>query len=138
MHSAAQAYARTARTGLTGRALEAALLQRLAGELERASAGDMVDPSAFTRALLDNRRLWAMFASDATEADSVLPEKLRMDIAACTAFVLRQTHLAMIDPRPSTVAPLMNLNRTVAEGLAAQVTNPAGPAPDAAGVARSA
>ena len=61
MHHAAQAYARTARSALSGRELEAAVLQRCANDLQRALQSLPDDPQPLLEALNRNSRLWGEF-----------------------------------------------------------------------------
>lgn len=123
MSQAAHAYARTARTGLSPRQLEAAVLNRCASDLLRAIDGDG-EPRQLLAALDRNREAWALFARAAGAPDSPLPEEQRNAILRMAAFTLQQTldigrkiaNAPGATPGP-LVSPLVHLNRELAAGL---------------------
>lgn len=116
-------YGRTARAGLSGRALEAALLSQIAIDLERSVTRDPVDLDGLNDAVARQRKLWALIGGDASAPATHLPAPLRSEIQGLCAWTLRQSLRAMVDPRPEQVLPLARVNRILAEGL--------GSAPDA-------
>lgn len=124
MNAAAQAYATTARTGLTGRALEAAVLTRCATDLQRASAhlADGAEaPLALYQALERNRQAWRIFTAEARDEESLLPPEIRRNLLVTAAFVFARTaeiceatdHGALA----ALVRPLIEYNRLLAAGL---------------------
>jgi len=123
MNAALQAYAATARTGLTGRALEAAVLTRCATELQRAAqATDGPDARfALIQALERNRQAWRIFAAQARDADSPLPAGIRRNLLVTATFVFARTAEICDTTDGSSVAPLVrplvDCNRLLAAGL---------------------
>lgn len=121
MHSALRAYAATARTGLAGRALEAAVLTRCANDMQRASAAlpdawpDLLD------ALERNRKAWKLFASEARDPETELPADIRRNLLVTAAFVFGRTaeicDLKEGAPVQALVEPLAACNRQLAAGL---------------------
>ena len=125
MNAALQAYAATARTGLTGRALEAAVLTRCATDLQRASASLSADDPdahfALIQALERNRQAWRIFAMQARDDDSPLPAEIRRNLLVTATFVFARTadicettDLSTLGP---LVRPLVECNRLLAAGL---------------------
>ncbi|WP_293859388.1 flagellar biosynthesis regulator FlaF [uncultured Alsobacter sp.] len=124
---AQQTYATAARAGLTGRALEAALFNQIAVEIERCVSDDRVDIDALQRAVDRNRTFWALVGGDAAAPESSLPGDLKRDLQGLCAWTMKQSVRALVDPRPPQVLPLARINRILAEGLSAR-PDPVGPA----------
>lgn len=120
MHSPIETYAKTQRAGLTGRALEAAILMKSARQLmdARRRLDDGDDMS--NEALLGNRRIWEILMLSATDAANPLPHEAKKAIANIGVFVLRHTFDQLAKPTPKGLTALIDLNRTIAEGLAAK------------------
>ena len=123
MSSAAHAYSRTARTGLTVRQLEASVLRQCTADLLR--AGDAPDDQTGLLAALDqNRRLWSLFSSAARASDNDLPVAVKASTLTMAAFVFKQTMdiiQAQADgnktPLKVLLEPLIRLNRNLISGL---------------------
>jgi flagellar protein FlaF len=117
MHESAAAYARTAKTTLSGRDLEAQLLLRSAAKLTAiqegwpATAGDL-DP-----ALIFNRKLWTVFATSATRPEYALPLQLKTNIANLAVFIFNRQFEIERAPGPEKLGTLISINREVATGL---------------------
>lgn len=100
------------------RAVEAWALTEAARRLADASR----DPSDFDTlraALLLNQRLWTIFQAAMTEDDCPLPHELRTGIAALSLMVDRETTARLIDLDAGKLNRLIDINRNVAGGLAA-------------------
>ncbi len=91
MDLAANAYARTARTGLSGRQLEAAVLAQCAAEIRGLTALASPQLPAIVEALDRNRRLWAVFVAAANHADSGLPQAEKDSLLDLARFVFDRT-----------------------------------------------
>lgn len=120
MKSPIAAYAETQRAGLSGRALEAAVLIKSAQQLDalcRAlTAGESVD----TNALLHNRRLWEVLLLSATDATNPLPYETKRAVANIGIFVLSHTFEQLAKPTVKGLGALIEINRALAEGLTAK------------------
>lgn len=116
--AALQTYARASRSGLTGRALEATLLNQIALDLERSVDRPIPDIDALAAAVHRHRTFWALAGGDMSAPDSPLPAPLKRDLQGLCAFALRQSLVALTDPRPEKVLPLARVNRLLADGLA--------------------
>jgi flagellar biosynthesis regulator FlaF len=120
--NASHAYARTARTGLSGRALEATLLVQTANRLAKASQAPG-DQAELIAALGHNQKVWAIFARALRHGDTDLPEPERERLQATVDFVALRTYdilqrLPEFDP--GKAIGLIEVNRTLAAGLAGQ------------------
>ena len=123
MSSAAHAYSRTARTGLSARQLEASVLRQCTADLLRAA--DAPDDQAGLLAALDqNRRLWSLFSSAARAADNDLPVALKASARRIAGFVFKHTMDSVQAPAngektplKTLLEPLIVLNRNLITGL---------------------
>jgi flagellar protein FlaF len=120
MQNAAQAYSSVARKTGSPRELEADLLLDAAARLQAVrDAWDSKRPE-LDAALVNNRRLWSIFVTSATNAENPLPVAVRQNIANLGLFVFQQTMTVQIDPKPDNLVSLININRELAAGLRAQ------------------
>lgn len=128
MHAQAlQTYGRAARAGLSGRALEAALFNQIALDLERCVASDPVDIDALVQAVERNRTFWALVGGDASGPDAPLPAQLKGELQSLCAWTMHQSVRALVDPRPGQVLPMARINRLLAEGLASRLDDSQAP-----------
>ncbi len=67
-----------------------------------------------------NRKLWTVLVTSATSADNPLPDELKGNIASLGLFIFKHTMAMMVDPEPTKLNPLININRKIAEGLRAK------------------
>jgi flagellar biosynthesis regulator FlaF len=121
MNPALQAYSATARTGLAGRALEAAVLQRCATDLQRAAAQLPSSTLDLFDALERNRKAWRLFVAEARDPDTHLPDSVRRNVLVMGAFVFKRTIEICDAPEATNIAdlvnPMIDLNRQLAAGL---------------------
>ena len=111
-----QAYKTAAQQAESPRELE----YRLFGEVTRAlMAAAEIPPSDFRGRMpaLDlNRRMWGALASDCARDDNRLPPQLRANIISLSLWVGRHTSAVM--RREEEFEPLIEVNRTLMQGLA--------------------
>jgi flagellar protein FlaF len=117
MHAAHKAYATAAKVTASPRDLEASLLLKAAAKLQSVHEGWSAKRQSLNEALAYNRRLWVIFLDSVCSEDSVLPVSVRQNIANLGIFVMNETVSLMIDPRPDSLVPLININRGIAAGL---------------------
>lgn len=120
MHSAAQAYSRTAQTTLGPRALEAHLLIKAAAKLQAIKDDWSRADAELGNALIYNRKLWTIFVGSVTAEDHPLPVELRSNIANLGAFIFKQTIMIEINPAAEQLQILIDINRNLAAGLREQ------------------
>lgn len=116
----AQAYQQTTKVVESPRERESALLMKAAAGLQRVKdEWDTGTQEDLKTALTFNRKLWTIFMSSVTKADSPLPQEIRQNIANLGMFILNETREIMleIDPAPQRLDILVRLNRQIATGL---------------------
>jgi flagellar protein FlaF len=66
-----------------------------------------------------NRRVWSFMAADCAGSDNALPENLRASIISLSLWVSRYSSDVM--QKGEDVEPLIDINRTIMQGLASQI-----------------
>ncbi len=66
-----------------------------------------------------NRRVWSFMAADCASSDNALPENLRASIISLSLWVSRYSSDVM--QKGEDVEPLIDINRTIMQGLASQI-----------------
>jgi flagellar protein FlaF len=110
-------YQKTAQTGTSQRQLEATLLMKAASRLNLVKDNWETDQSDLNSALGYNRTLWTILSTAATETDSPLPFDLKRNIALIAIFVFNRSLDLIMDPKVSDLDALIDINRTIAQGL---------------------
>ena len=116
----AQAYQQTTKVVESPRERESALLMKAAAGLQRVKdEWEIGTREELKTALTFNRKLWTIFMTSVTRADSPLPHEVRQNIANLGLFILNETReiLLEIDPAPQRLDILVRLNRQIATGL---------------------
>jgi flagellar protein FlaF len=116
-NSAAFAYKTVGAQTVSPRVLEANLLSRAAGQLQRCRDDWENSRHELTTVLLFNRKLWTVFLGSVTGEESQLPKALRENIANLGIFVMKQTLNVMSEPEARKLTVLININREIAAGL---------------------
>jgi flagellar biosynthesis activator protein FlaF len=116
-NSAAFAYKTVGAQTVSPRVLEANLLSRAAGQLQRCRDDWDNTRHELTTVLLFNRKLWTVFVGSVTGDESQLPKALRENIANLGIFVMKQTLNVMSEPEARKLTVLININREIAAGL---------------------
>jgi flagellar protein FlaF len=104
------------------------------GEASRrlALAAKMNDKGeALREALRLNQRLWSIFQSALSEPDCPLPKGVRDNVLALSVMIDRHVMARLADLDGSKIGPILEINRAIAEGLAAKPAQPAANAPAA-------
>jgi flagellar protein FlaF len=120
MHSAAQAYGKIAKQIASPRNLEADLLLKAAARLQAIHEGWDEKQFELKDALMYNRKLWSIFVTALTEPTHPMPAPIRQNVANLGLFVMKQTVIAMQEPRREMLPSMININRQVAAGLRGQ------------------
>jgi flagellar protein FlaF len=68
-------------------------------------------------ALLFNRRLWSIFMSAAESNENPQPLEIRQNIANIGVFVMKQTIDMQVNPEPTKLRSLIEINFNIAAGL---------------------
>jgi len=118
MSHAAQAYARTSQTTAPPREIEAQALLKAARQLQDVQTNWAGPNKNMHNALLFNRRLWTIFMSAAETDDNPQPLEIRQNIANLALFVMQRTIEIQINPDPTKLKSLIDINCNLAAGLA--------------------
>ena len=111
------AYARTQADGLTGRALEAAVLDRCAHEMTILMQKEPASAQEFHASLGRNRELWSLFVAGVADPACSLPEDLKTNIGQLAIFMEAQMRKAVATQDVQALEPIIYINRHLAAGL---------------------
>ena len=117
MSNAAQAFARTSQSTASPREIEAQALLKAARQPQEIQANWNGAARNLYKALLFNRRLWTIFKSAMEMQDNPNSLEIRQNIANIGVFVLKQTIEMQMDPHPSKLKSLIDINCHIAAGL---------------------
>jgi flagellar biosynthesis activator protein FlaF len=118
MSHAAQAYIRTSQVTGNAREIEAQALLKAAKQLRDVQTNWTGPDKNMHKALVFNRRLWTIFMSAAESNDNPQPLEVRQNIANIGVFVMKQTIEMQMNPDPSKLKSLIDINCNIAAGLA--------------------
>jgi flagellar protein FlaF len=113
LHAYAQASTRTE----TPREMEYRLFGQVTRALMHAASVDKSDVKTRIDALDWNRRLWSVLATDCSDSDNKLNDPLRAQIISISLFVVMRGE--------EDFEVLIDINRSIMQGLAPQGANPA-------------
>ena len=116
-----QAYQKTQKTFSNPRDTEYRLFAQITGALLDAQNLPLTDPRVI-EALGRNRELWSALASDCSSEVNTLAQSFRAQIISLSLFVNRYSSEVM--RRKAPMAPLIEINRTIMEGLALRSAAP--------------
>jgi flagellar protein FlaF len=122
MHHGAARYRQASIQAVAPRETEIAAF----GAVIRALA-EAADDSARIRALGRNHDLWSMLVKDLGRASNGLPDALKQQLISLGLWAMRYSTLAILQKLP--VAPLLDVNRNIMEGLMMQASRPDTAAP---------
>jgi flagellar protein FlaF len=117
MSNPALTYARTAQQTLQGRELEAHVLLKSAARLQGIRDNWAARQGELSDALLQNRKIWTIFVTSASQDDCQLPNLVRSNIVNLGLFIFNRTLQLTIDARPEQLTVLIDINRNLAAGL---------------------
>lgn len=121
VHAVAQsAYRANIRTLKSARDIEYDVIARITRQLQAAIAQS--DPSAFpalAAAIVENNRLWTVFAIDLSDPGNEFPKQLRAQLFYLAEFVMQHSDKVL----NGTAAPgvLVDINLSVMRGLSGKV-----------------
>ena len=119
-----QAYSAAAHRSEDPRATEYRLFAQVTRALMAAKSLPKEDIKGRVSAIDWNRRIWSNMAVDCASKDNQLPESLRAAIISLSIFVSKHGTVAMRDPE--AIDDLVDINRTVMQGLMPQANAGAG------------
>jgi flagellar protein FlaF len=125
-----QAYQKTQRAFSNPRDIEYRLFAQITASLIEAKDLSRTDQKLIT-ALSRNRELWSALAADCSSDGNGHAVPLRAQIISLSLWVNRYSSEVM--RRKAPVGPLIDINRTIMEGLALRNANLGGQSPQGAG-----
>lgn len=118
-----QAYERAQNTTQSPRQVEYRLFGQVTGALIEARDGGSRD-KRFFEALDWNRRMWSTLSSDCGAKGNKLPDMLRAQIVSLSIWVTKYSSRVALGK--ADIQDLIDINKTIMEGLAMQPTAPQG------------
>ena len=118
-----KAYAQTSTRTETPREMEYRLFGQVTRALMHAATVDRSDFKTRIEALDWNRRLWSVLATDCSDSDNQLNNPLKAQIISISLFVGR--HSSAIMRGDEDFEPLIDINRSIMQGLAPQTSQAA-------------
>ncbi|MDZ4690071.1 flagellar biosynthesis regulator FlaF [Terricaulis sp.] len=114
-----KAYQRAATQAENPRELEYRAFGQVTAGLVRIKDAEL-PPASVAEVLDANRRLWNLLSADCSAKENALPMGLRAQIISLALWVARYSSAVMREG--ADVEPLIDINRTMMEGLAARET----------------
>lgn len=111
------AYASSQQVGESIRETEARALLNCANRLE-AARDPQVSREEFGNAIRHNQKLWTFFQVCLCEPDNQLPRDLKILLLNLSKYVDKTSFRAVTEDNRGLLASLININRTIAVGLA--------------------
>lgn len=119
MHTAYQA---TQKSSETVRETEARALLNCASRLEEVRSGN-ASREEFGNAIRHNQKLWTVFQVALCEPENPLPRDLKILLLNLSRYVDKVSFRAINEENPELLRSLININRTIAAGLAKKTTS---------------
>lgn len=113
------AYRNVEKATLSQRDIEATVLAKSALRLQdlRDNWTRADHDSQLEDALSYNQRIWTFFQAELSVEDNPLPEEIKRNLLALSAFVDRRSFEVLAYPAPEKLDVLININMNVAAGL---------------------
>lgn len=129
-----KAYLSVQKNSIEGRELEATALLNLAQSLQLCQESDIwaggTGLEEFEDTLRRNQKLWTIFQVELENPEHPMPVELRLNLLRLISYVDRTTFLLLVRPQKTQLQSLIDLNRTIAEGLLSNLRPPSETEPD--------
>ena len=114
-----QAYDTVNKTTMSGRDIEVAVLNQAALKLKECQENwDTDDRDERLNAALEfNQQIWSILQGEFVKADNPLPQQIRQNLLALSAYVDKRIFEIMAFPSPEKLTIVININRNIAAGL---------------------
>jgi len=128
MQNGSKAYLAVQKNSVEGRELEATALLNLAQSLQSCQESDTWANGGGSEELEDalrrNQKLWTIFQVELENPEHPMPVDLRLNLLRLISYVDRTTFLLLVRPQKTQLQSLIDLNRTIAEGLLSNMQPP--------------
>jgi len=117
--AALNTYAAMQKDGLTGRALEAAVLNRAANMLKECQTlwGSEGHEERLDSAVTFNQRVWTFFQAELSDSGNPFPREIKENILNLSIFIDRRLIEVLMDPAPELLTVVISINQNIAAGL---------------------
>ena len=114
-----QAYETVNKTTMSGREIEAAVLNQAALKLKECQDNWNADDhnERLDAALNFNQQIWSILQGELVKADNPLPPQIRQNLLALGAYVDKRIFEIMAFPSPEKLNIVIEINRNIAAGL---------------------
>ena len=114
-----QAYETVNKATMSGREIEAAVLNRAALKLKECQNNWNADDrdERLEAALNFNQQIWTIFQGELVKADNPLPKQIRQNLLALGAYIDKRIFEIMAFPSPEKLDIVIDINRNIAAGL---------------------
>lgn len=114
-----QAYETVNKATMSGREIEAAVLNRAALKLKECQNNWNADDrdERLEAALHFNQQIWTIFQGELVKADNPLPKQIRQNLLALGAYIDKRIFEIMAFPSPEKLDIVIDINRNIAAGL---------------------
>ena len=114
-----QAYETVNKTTMSGREIEAAVLNQAALKLKDCQDNwDTDDRDERLNAALEfNQQIWSILQGELVKPDNPLPKQIRQNLLALSAYVDKRIFEIMAFPSPEKLNIVIDINRNIAAGL---------------------
>ena len=118
-NSPLQAYETVNKTTMSGREIEAAVLNQAALKLKECQDNwDTDDRDEKLNAALEfNQQIWSILQGELVKTDNPLPQQIRRNLLALSTYVDKRIFEIMAFPSPEKLTIVININRNIAAGL---------------------
>jgi flagellar biosynthesis activator protein FlaF len=121
-----QAYETVNKTTMSGREIEAAVLNQGALKLKECQESWHADDrdERLEAALNFNQQIWTILQGELVKADNSLPKQIRQNLLTLSAYVDKRIFEIMAFPSPEKLNIVIDINRNIAAGLIQATSNP--------------
>ena len=118
-NSPLRAYETVNKTTMSGREIEATILNQAALKLKECQDNwDTDDRDERLNAALEfNQQIWSILQGELVKADNPLPQQIRQNLLALSAYVDKRIFEIMAFPSPEKLNIVIDINRNIAAGL---------------------
>ncbi len=117
--AALNTYAAMQKDGLTGRALESAVLNRAAKMLKECQSqwGTEGHEERFDSAVTFNQRVWTFFQAELSDPGNPFPREIKENILNLSIFIDQRLIEVLMNPAPELLTVVISINQNIAAGL---------------------
>lgn len=128
-HSQATNAYGSVKADISGRALEVEVLNTSANRMNLVAVaiekGEKVRSQDIGDIFNANQKIWQVFLDNMLDDESGIPQEIRDNIGSLAVFTFKHTLEILAKPTPDKIRTLVDINRSIAKGLATKPAQPA-------------